>query len=204
MNDEKRMAGEYEIIQSLHIGDKEVVIGENQAAANGEKYMCAFCQRDELFALYDSIMASDDYAEIVELYGQRVTEQAQKTMDELSTPKAEGIENTALTAKDCTPISYDDDINDRIVVIKPEILRREYRVATHQLKLCIGGFGASPHSRGSACFCVDLYSGTHSRYERRDVLGTLKPEQLPEWAKKGLEKYQNERQSKDNGTREVR
>ncbi|MCD8332314.1 MAG: MobA/MobL family protein, partial [Oscillospiraceae bacterium] len=74
----------------------------------------------------------------------------------------------------------------KIIVIRPEVLRREYRQSTHQLKLCTGGFGASPHSRGSAVYCTDLYSGENSRYERRDVLGTLAPEQLPEWARHGL------------------
>ena len=81
----------------------------------------------------------------------------------------------------------------KIVVIKPEVLRREYRRATRQLKLCMGGFGASPHSRGSACYCVDLYTGKESRYERMDVLGTIQPEDLPGWAKHGLTTIQQDR-----------
>ena len=28
MSDEKRMAGDYEIIQSVHIGDREIIIGK--------------------------------------------------------------------------------------------------------------------------------------------------------------------------------
>lgn len=31
MSEEKRMAGDYEIIQAVHIGDREIVVGENQA-----------------------------------------------------------------------------------------------------------------------------------------------------------------------------
>ena len=103
---------------------------------------------------------------------------------------------TPLTSKDCTPVTYDDDLNGKVVVIRPGVLRKEYQLATRQLKLCIGGFGASPHSRGSACFCVDLYSGDSSRFERRDILGTLEPEQLPQWAKLGLEQYQREHSEK--------
>ena len=99
---------------------------------------------------------------------------------------------TPLTGTDCTPTSHDDDLHGKIVVIRPDVLRREYQLATRQLKLCIGGFGASPHSRGSACFCMDLCSGKGSRFERRDILGTLVPEQLPQWAKLGLEQYQRE------------
>lgn len=196
MEDEKRMAGSYEIIQAFHIGDREIVIGEDINAKSEERYMCAYCQQNEIAALYNGVMVSDDYCEIVKLFADRLSEQAEKTRTELSEPKLRGIDVTLLTSKDCTPISYDDDLHGKIVVIRPGVLRREYQLATRQLKLCIGGFGASPHSRGSACFCVDLYSGNSSRFERRDILGILEPDQLPQWAKLGLEQYQQEQSGK--------
>ena len=158
--------------------------------------MCAYCQQNEIAALYNEVMVSDDYCEIVKLFADRLSEQAEKTRAEVLKPKFQGIDVTPLTSKDCTPVTYDDDLNGKIVVIRPGVLRKEYQLATRQLKLCIGGFGASPHSRGSACFCVDLYSGDSSRFERRDILGTLEPEQLPQWAKLGLEQYQRERSEK--------
>ena len=180
MNDdstEKRMAGDYEIIQAVQIGDREVVLGENPQDETG-------------------MMASDDFPEIVELFGQRVAEQAQKTHIELNKPRIQGIDDRPITAEGCIPISYEDDLHGKIVAIKPEVLRREYRRATRQLKLCMGGFGASPHSRGSACYCVDLYTGKESRYERMDVLGTIQPEDLPGWAKHGLTAIQQEQAKK--------
>lgn len=204
MSDEKRMAGDYEIIQAVQIGDREIVIGENPENQDGQKYMCAYCTANELFARYDEVLASDDYPEIVKIYGERVAEQAEKTRVELITPKIQGIPNAALTAKDCTPVSYDDNLNGKVVVIKPEVLRREYRMATRQIKLCVGGFGASPHSRGSACYCVDLYSGKESRFERRDILGTLEPEKLPKWAELGLVDYQQRKNQQQKDVKEAR
>ena len=204
MSEEKRMAGDYTIIQALQIGDREIVIGENQANQDGQKYMCAFCTSNDLFARYDEVLASDDYPEIVDIFGQRVSEQAHKTRTELMTPRIQGIPNAALTANDCTLVSYQDDLNNKVVVIKQEVLRREYRMATHQVKLCVGGFGAYPNSRGSACFCVDLYSGKESRFERRDILGTLEPEQLPKWAELGLMDYQQKQKSKQARKKEAR
>lgn len=204
MHDEKRMAGHYEIIQALHIGDREIVIGENPENRDGQKYMCAYCTANELFARYDEVLASDDYPEIVKIYGERVAEQAEKTRVELITPKIQGIPNAALTAKDCVPVSYDDDLNGKVVVMKPEVLRREYRMATRQIKLCVGGFGASPHSRGSACYCVDLYSGKESRFERWDILGTLEPEQLPKWAELGLVDYRQRKNQQQKDVKEAR
>lgn len=201
---DKRMAGDYEIIHAFHIGDQEVVLGENPNAVPEERYLCAYCQQNEIMALYNEVLVSGDFCEITKLYGQRLAEQAEKTRVSLFKPKFQGIDTTPLTKADCTPISYDDDLNDRIVVIKPEVLRREYRMATKQIKLCTGGFGASPKSRGSACFCVDLYSGSASRFERQDILGTLKSEQLPQWAALGLERYQSEHRQKSNKGREER
>lgn len=201
---DKRMAGDYEILHAFPIGDREIVLGENSNAAPEERYMCAFCQQNELVALYNDVMISDNFCEIAKLYGERLAEQAEKTRIALFAPRWQGIDVTPLTQADCTPLSHEDNLNDKIVVIRPEVLRREYRMATRQIKLCTGGFGAYPHSRGSACYCVDLYSGKSARFERRDILGTLEPEQLPEWAKLGLEQYQNQQRQKTHKDREER
>ena len=202
MSDEKRMAGDYEIIQSVQIGDREIVVGENPAATDGLPYMVAFYESNAIMGRYYDAEGSNDFPEIMEIYGQRIMEQAQKTRVELSGPKIQGIDNTPITSEGCTPVSYDDDLHGKIIVIKPEVLRPEYRRATCQLKLCSGGFGASPNSRGSAVFCTDLYSGRESRFERRDVLGIMEPKQMPEWAKHYLS-ILHDKQKKANG-REVR
>ena len=197
MNENKRKAGDYEIIHAMHIGDQEIVVGENPAAAAGQMYMCAFCEENEIFARYDEVLCSDDYAEIIGIYGQRVAEQAEKTSIELKGPKIQGIANAPITAAGCTPITSDDDINGKVVVIRPDVLRREYRMATNQVALCDGGFGASPNSRGSACYCVNLYTGKTSRFERRDILGILKDDQIPKWAELGLEQFRQKKQNRN-------
>jgi len=201
---EKRMAGDYEIIHAFHIGDKEIVIGENINVPGDERYMCAFCEKNEILGLYSDLWVSDDFCEIAKLYADRLSEQAEKTRAALFKPKFQGIDTTPLTKADCTPISADDNLNGKIVVIKQEVLRQEYRRATNQIMLCTGGFGASPNSRGSACFCVDLYSGKQSRFERSDILGTLTPEQLPKWAELGLVQYRQEQRQKASKSKEER
>ena len=47
-NEEKRMLGDYEVRQSIHIGKKEVVFGVNEA----DKYpfMVCFCTYDNPFS----------------------------------------------------------------------------------------------------------------------------------------------------------
>lgn len=186
MNEEKRMAGDYEIITALHIGIKEIVIGDNPNADEGERYMCAYCERNEIFALHHETMVSDDYTEIVQLFGERVAEQARKTREILQTQIPKGADLGLFTAVDCNAISSMDDLHNKVIVIKAEVLRPEYQLGPCQLKLCTGGFGASPNSRGSACFCTDLHNGEHSRFERQDVLGTIDRKNLPNWAKEQL------------------
>lgn len=199
---EKRMAGDYEIIQSVYVGDKEVVFGENPADTSGRKYLCSLCQHSDLGALHQDLFTSDNYLEVMKIFGERIAQQAEKARQELSAAEAQGIPAVPLSAADCTPLSPSDDLEGKIVVIRSEVLRREYRTATHQLKYCTGGFGASPNRSGSAVFCTDLFSGKESRFERWDVLGTMEPETLPDWAKRGLASIQQKiRQQKDRGAR---
>ena len=189
------MAGDYVIIHALHIGDREIVLGENPASKGNDRYMCAFCQNNGLMAGYTEMMVSKDYPELARLFGERVAEQAEKTRIDLNGPKIQGIPNEPITADGCEVIGYQHDLRGKIVVIKPEVLRPEYRRATSQLQLCTGGFGASPNSRGTACFCTQLYSGKSSYFERSDILGVIAPENLPKWAKHYLECIRQERQA---------
>lgn len=56
---------------------------------------------------------------------------------------------------------------------------------------------------GHRLFCIDLYTGKESRYERMDVMGTMEPENLPGWARHGLTAIQQEQaQKKTNKERE--
>jgi hypothetical protein len=202
VENEKRMAGDYEIIHAVQIGDREIVVGESPVDTNRQKYMTAFCEANELFARYDEVLVSNDYPEIMKHFGGRIAKQAEKTRAELFTPRFQGINVLPITAEGCTAITGKDDLNGKVIVIKPEVLRREYRRATNQVKFCTGGFGASPNSRGSACFCKDVYSGKESRYERRDVLGVLTPEQRPEWVKYGLESIKQAEGQKEKTNKE--
>ena len=95
--------------------------------------------------------------------------------------------NDEITAKDCKPFSQDDAIEDKVIVIRGNVLRPEFRHASHQLMLCTGGFGAQKNARGRTCYCISLYSGKQTSFYRGDVLGVMDKRSLPEWAKIGLQ-----------------
>ena len=182
----KRMAGPYEITHAIHIGDREIVLGENPADTDGVPYMCAYCEANDIIASYYDSVGGEDYAEIVGIFGERIKEQAERTQEKLRQECMDGEQSILVTEKDCTLITSEDDLNNQVVVIRADVLRPEYRSARYQLRLCTGGFGALPHSRGYACYCKDLATGKNSRFERRDILGVMEPDELPRWALAGL------------------
>ena len=192
---EKRMAGDYEIFQATGIGGEEIVMGESPNAKPKERYMCAYCTMNELFAQYSGVMVSDDYGEILELFSERVREAIEKLREELSQPEREGIDDQPVKNTGFIPIESEDDLKGKVIVIREDVLKREYRRATRQYQLCTGGFGASPNSRGSACFCTNIYSGKDWRFERQDVLGIVSEKQMPDWVKARLSRLEKERKS---------
>ena len=62
-----------------------------------------------------------------------------------------------------------------------------------------GGSGASANTRGSAVFCTNLHTGENCRWERYMVMGEVKPECMPEWAKEKAEalKRANKKKNKE-------
>ena len=190
---EKWMAGDYEIFQAVSVGIVEIVMGEDPGAEPEERYMCAVCTSNDLFAQYSDVCVSADYAEVLELYGQRVASEAEKLMNEVMEIRNQGIDDRAVSETGFVPLASEDDLNGKVVVLKPDVLKREYQRATRQYQLVTGGFGASPNSRGTACFCTNLYTGKRNRYERQDILGIADRDSLPDWAKDGLRRIEQER-----------
>lgn len=195
--DEKRMVGDYTVINSMYIGHREIILGENPKAASGERYVCCYAERVLFYEQYLEAQVSDDFAEIVKLYGERMTQAADEIMKETEKVTSEIGMNDEITAKDCKPISSDDAIEDKVIVIRGNVLRPEFRHASHQLMLCTGGFGAQKNARGRTCYCISLYSGKQTSFYRGDVLGVMDKRALPEWAKirlqNALEIRQNEK-----------
>lgn len=185
MSDEIRKVGDHTVFQSIHIGDKEIIVAECVDTPSS-RYLVANCTSNGIMELYSDGLVSESYAEIMLIFAERVAEQARKAQEHYLECASVEDNLLPLTSIDCTPISHSDSIEGKIVVIKSDVLRREYQLPTHQIKLCTGGFGSHPNSRGTACFCTDLYSGENSRFERYDILGIMPEEKLPDWAKKGL------------------
>ncbi len=193
MPDEKRMIDKFEIIHSLQIGAREVVVGVSPE----QEFMCCFCGRDGVREYYTEAMGSDDYLEIMELYADRLKGQIAAVQAQRSTLH---IPLTPLNETQCFPMNSETDLIGKVVAIKPSSLRYEYQQADRQLILVTGGGGARGNARGSAIFGINIFTGRRAgRWERQDVLGEVRPEHLPQWAKERLPVIEWERSLEREG-----
>ena len=200
MEDEKRMIGDYEVVQSIQIGKKEVVFGVNEAV----KYpfmVCDCTYNNPLSAAWPTEgVGSDDYLEAMQIFIDRVQAQIELVKEEQS---RFSFDMTPFTAADCLSDSRDENMVDKVVVIRAEVNRYEYRHSAYQLILVEGGNGATG-GRGQAVYGTCLADGERARWNRCDVLGEIKSERMPDWAKEALAKIQTQEKEKKPHSREER
>ena len=97
MSNEKRKVGNYEVIACQRIGGEEIIVGEDRNAVPSERYLCCYVERNELMELYTHGLASDGYAEIFEIYGQRITTAAKNAIEKTDEEKRLSAERTELS-----------------------------------------------------------------------------------------------------------
>lgn len=173
--DEIRKAGDYTIIKAMQIGEKELVIGENMNAADGNYYMTANYESNELFERYTNVVCSCDYVKVAAVFAQRLTEEVSR----LQIGRCDMCMNI-LNENDCIPVG-NETLTGKIIVLKPDILSPEYRNEHYQIMRCTGGNGARADGLGTSIFCTELYTGENMKYRRASVLGILKEDCYPAW-----------------------
>ena len=200
MSEEKRMLGNYEVTQSIYVGDKEVVL----AVDKKEQYPFLVCYCDyhnPLSAAWATEgVASDDYLEAMEIFTERVQSQIDRIRAELSKFP---FDKAVFTKEHCIPDDHKSNIVGKVVVLNAETKRYEYQHPAYQLILTEGGSGATG-GRGQAVFGTCLATGERARWERYDVLGEIKPECMPDWAKEALAKIKQQEKEKKQRNREER
>ncbi len=191
----------YRIIEHVVIGETEIVTAENENSAPGYRYMCGELVRDGCIMTIKDCKASGEYSDVLVLFGEKIKDRAEKIRDRQAAERSAAGTSGTMDQKSVHMITDADSLEGRIIVIKPENLRPEYRRITHQLKLCTGGFGSRPYSVGRSCFCVNLFSGETEKFFRSDVMGTIDRKDLPEWAERTLSNHYR-RTGRENRTKE--
>ena len=183
MDDEKRTIDGYEVKNTIHIGNKEIIFAEN--LSKNEPYMVCNCQWDNPLGIdvYAEAAVGTDYLEAMTEFLDRASAQAQHVRDQ----RAErGVSELPLTISDCVPGSKNAHYMNQLVVIKPENMIASSRTADEQLLWATNGFGCAPDARGQAVYCKNLFTEKTARWERSDIAGILLPDRIPEWARQRL------------------
>ena len=115
---EPRKAGEYEIFNSIYIGEKEIVIGE-LPYDSPEKYLCAYFESNGIIGSYSDCMVSDNYAETMMLFADRIREQAGNVFAEIQSAQVPEEDKKCVDSSRFSFVSYKDDIeNARVLFIR--------------------------------------------------------------------------------------
>lgn len=59
MGKEKRMIGDYTVLSSVNVGEKEIIIASNEQSTDGAKFLCGFVERNDLFELCKERLTAD-------------------------------------------------------------------------------------------------------------------------------------------------
>lgn len=163
MENEKRKVGDYTVLCAVNIGSREIILAENEQSANGERFLCCYGERNDIFEKFSECAVGDDYIDAALFFAERIKKDAEQFRAEV---EKLDIPVTVITQVNCIPDHYKNDINGKIIAINPAVLKPEYQRADRQLYYVTGGFGASANARGSAVFCKNLYDGKNTRFER--------------------------------------
>ena len=87
---------------------------------------------------------------------------------------------TIIDKSECKPLS--DNIEGKLVVIKPDFFKPEFREAKYQIVLATGGFGCEAGKLGNAVFVIECCENPENyRQERYNLIGEPTEEIIKEW-----------------------
>ena len=184
MTDEKRMVCGYEVHFAMHVGEREVLFLLDPTSTE-TPYIVGYCEGMPAFVAerFVDAVGSDDYLEMVDEFLLR----AKGQVDQLRVERERSNEpQEVLGTAHCLPDGMKHHLEGRVVILKSEVLRHEYRNAASQLIYVTGGNGASPDGHGTAVFGKYVFSGESRDCRRHQILGVLDPDKAPEWVRPGV------------------
>ena len=91
------------------------------------------------------------------------------------------------------------DYTNKLLILRDTSLKEEYRTPENQLFFATGGFGCSPTASGRKVFGHFLSDGEKAEFRRRDFIGEIADEHIPDWAREKLAAMsEDNEQSQDN------
>ena len=92
------------------------------------------------------------------------------------------------------------DYTDRLLILRAEVLKEEFRTPENQLFLAKNGFGCDPNARGRKVFGQFLSDGEKTHFNRSDFVGVIADEHIPDWAREKLSELTAKQEQTQNET----
>lgn len=84
------------------------------------------------------------------------------------------------------------DYTGKLLIIRADVLKEEFRTPENQLFLASGGFGCKPDARGRKVFGQFLSDGEKTQFYREDFEGVIDEKHIPQWAKDKMAQMQQQ------------
>ena len=116
-----------EVYQDYDIGDRSVMLGKIGAGEYRDQYVCSYIHLESGLYKYTDVRISRDYFEILDAFARHIQEQADRTRIQITAPFFDGIDLEPIGADGCKPLSEDDTLVGKVVVVRADMLRPEYQ-----------------------------------------------------------------------------
>ena len=100
MKSEKRMVGDYTVLCAVNIGSREIILAENEQDKNGERFLCCYGERNDIFQRYSECAVGDDYIDAALFFAERIKRDAELFRSEV---EKLDIPVTVIAEADCIP-----------------------------------------------------------------------------------------------------
>lgn len=78
LSDEKRMVSDYTVLCAVNIGAREIILAENEQNANGERILCCYRERNDIFEKFTECAVGDDYIDAALFFAERIKQDAEQ------------------------------------------------------------------------------------------------------------------------------
>lgn len=78
MENEKRKVGDYTVLCAVNIGSREIILAENEQSTNGERFLCCYGERNDIFEKFTECAVGDDYIDAALFFAERIKQDAER------------------------------------------------------------------------------------------------------------------------------
>ncbi len=166
----------YKVAQDVCLNGIHYIFGVDENACDS---YCVCNMTDDLFIQYYNFIKGNNYLSMLNEWNSRILKATSELKEQQQDKIVCGEDYVRL-------ISGNTSIIHKVIVINAKALSPEMRFSQNQLQFVVGGLGAEDSSRGNAVMCINVSNSEKGIFKRSDVLGILRADKVPIWAKKEM------------------